>query len=65
MSSGEEAVMVWYGIVIVAAIAFIAWFVRTPSFRQHRRGRGKDPGQAGWHAEGSMLNVNRDFRKND
>jgi len=57
--------MVFYGIVIVAAIAFFSWFVRTPSFRQHLRGKGKDPGQAGWHAEGSMLNANRDFRKND
>jgi hypothetical protein len=57
--------MVWYGILIVAAIAFVAWFVRTPSFRHHVRGRGKDPGQAGWHAEGSMLNANRNFRKND
>jgi hypothetical protein len=57
--------MVWYGIVIISAIAFVAWFVRTPSFRQHLRGRGEDPGQAGWHAEGSMLNANRDFRKND
>ncbi|HET8665495.1 MAG TPA: hypothetical protein VFM08_14365 [Nocardioides sp.] len=57
--------MVFYGIVIVGAIGFFAWFVRTPSFRQHVHGRGKDPGQAGWHAEGSMLNANRDFRKND
>ena len=57
--------MVFYVIVGVAAIAFLAWFVRTPSFRHHLRGKGKDPGQAGWHAEGSMLNANRDFRKND
>ena len=57
--------MVWYGILIVAAIAFVAWLVRTPSFRHHVRGRGKDPGQFGSHAEGSMFNANRDFRKND
>jgi hypothetical protein len=61
---GRETVMVFYIIVIVLAVAFIAWFVRTPSFRHHMRGRGKDPGQAGGHAEGSMLNTNRDFRKN-
>jgi hypothetical protein len=57
--------MLWYIILIVAFIAFVAWFVRTPSFRHHLRGRGKDPGQLGAHAEGSMLNANNQFRKND
>ena len=57
--------MAWYIILIVAAISFVAWFVRTPTFRQLRRGRGADPGQTGSHAEGSMLNANNSFRKND
>jgi hypothetical protein len=57
--------MVWYVILFLAATGFVVWFVRTPSFRHHARGRGKDPGQAGCHAEGSMLNATRDFRKND
>jgi hypothetical protein len=57
--------MVWYIILIAAVILFGVWFIRTPSFRHHVRGKGKDPGQAGGHAEGSMFNANRDFRKND
>jgi hypothetical protein len=60
--------MVWYSILIVAAIALAAWFVRfvrTPSFRHRFGSEGKDPGQAGSHARGSMLNADRDFRKND
>jgi hypothetical protein len=56
--------MVWYAILIVAVIAFIVWFVRTPGFRHHFRGR-QDPGQGGSHVEGSMFNANREFRKND
>ena len=57
--------MVWYGILIVAAIAVVVWFVRTPSFRHRFGSQGKDPGQAGSHARGSMLNADREFRKND
>jgi hypothetical protein len=58
--------VVFYGIVIVAARGFGAWFVRTPLFRAHVH-RGKDPGQRGAHgnASGSMLNANNSFRKND
>ena len=48
----KEGDMVWYGIVIVAAIALAAGFVRfvrTPSFRHRFGSEGKDPGQAGAH----------------
>ncbi|MGC4109794.1 MAG: hypothetical protein QM747_05095 [Nocardioides sp.] len=55
--------MVWYIIVIAAVVVFLAWFVRTPTYR-HLRQR-KDPGQSGTHQEGSMLNADRNFRKND
>jgi hypothetical protein len=59
--------MIFYGIVIVAAIVIVTWFVRTPLFRQHRRGGGKDPGQAGSRGvgSGSSYNASREFRKND
>jgi hypothetical protein len=43
--------MVFYGIVIVAALVFGAWFVRTPSFRGHLRS-SKDPGDAGTRVDG-------------
>jgi hypothetical protein len=57
--------MVWYTFLVLAAIAFLVWFVRTPTFRHLRRGQSRDPGQAGTHYEGSMLNADRSFRKND
>jgi len=37
--------MVFYVIVIVALIGLVVWFVRTPTFRQLRRGRGESSGQ--------------------
>jgi hypothetical protein len=57
----------FYIFLIVAAIVIVVWFVRTPMFRQLRRGSGRDPGQHGSGAtgSGSMLNASRDFRKND
>jgi len=57
--------LVFYVIVVVAAVGFAVWFVRTPSFHHRFGSKGKDPGQAGSHAGGSMLNADRDFRKND
>jgi hypothetical protein len=59
--------MVWYGIVILAALGFITWFVRTPTFRHIRAGHGKELGEQGGshYAEVSMLNANNAFRKND
>jgi hypothetical protein len=36
----------------VAVIAFGIWFVRTPLFRAHLRGRGADPGEQGTRMEG-------------
>jgi heme/copper-type cytochrome/quinol oxidase subunit 2 len=38
--------MWFYIVLIVAAIALIVWFVRTPTFRAYRRSP-KDPGQTG------------------
>jgi hypothetical protein len=57
--------MVFYGIVIVAFIGFVVWFVRTPTFRHHRQGRGKNPGQDAGHAMPYMDNSSAYFRKND
>lgn len=45
--------MVFYTVLAVALIGFVVWFVRTPSFRAHRRGRGKDPGATGTRVSGS------------
>jgi hypothetical protein len=44
--------MVFYIVVSVAAIGFGTWFVRTPLFRAHRHGRGRDPGELGTRVEG-------------
>ena len=44
--------MFFYGIVIVAAIGFGIWFVRTPSFKAHVRGHGKNPGDSGTRVDG-------------
>ena len=44
--------MVLYTILALAIIGFLVWFVRTPSFRAHRRGGGKDPGSAGTRVSG-------------
>jgi len=50
---------------IALHIALAAWFGGTPSSRHPFGIEGKDPGQACAHARGSMLNADRDFRKND
>ena len=57
--------MIFYGIVLVALVLFALWFVRTPTFRHHRRGAGKNPGQDASHAGFSYDNSQRYFRKND
>ena len=57
--------MVFYGIVIVAFIGFVVWFVRTPTFRHHRQGHGKNPGQEAGHAMPYLDNSSAYFRKND
>jgi hypothetical protein len=44
--------VVFYSVVGVAVIAFGIWFVRTPLFRAHLRGRGADPGEQGTRMEG-------------
>jgi len=44
--------MVFWGIVIVAVVAFLIWFARTPLFRAHLRGQGRDPGEQGTRVEG-------------
>jgi len=44
--------MVFWGIVIVAAVALVIWFVRTPLFRAHLHGHGRDPGEQGTRVEG-------------
>jgi hypothetical protein len=52
--------MVFYGIVIVAALGFGTWFVRTPLFRAHLRS-GKDPGDAGTRVEGKFPTNGGDY----
>jgi hypothetical protein len=42
----------WLVIEIVAVVAVVIWFVRTPLFRAHLRGRGKDPGFENTRNEG-------------
>ena len=56
--------MVFYGIVIVAAIAFTMWFVRTPAFRQRLR-HGKSPDQAHSRADGIQYNDWKDLPPRD
>ena len=46
--------MVFWGIVIVAVVAFLIWFARTPLFRAHRHGHGRDPGEQGTRMEGKF-----------
>jgi hypothetical protein len=55
--------MVWYTIVIVAAAAFIAWFVRTPLFRAHLNGRSKDPGEQGTRMDGKFGGLGGSFNR--
>ena len=45
--------MVFYGIVIVAALGFGTWFVRTSLFRAHVRD-SLDPGDAGTRVDGKF-----------
>jgi hypothetical protein len=44
--------VVFYIILIVAAVLFALWFSRTPLFRAHIRGHGKDPGFGNTRMEG-------------
>jgi hypothetical protein len=44
--------MAFYAIVVVAVGILGAWFVRTPLFRAHLHGHGKDPGIENSRAEG-------------
>ena len=54
--------MLFYVIVIVAAIAFIVWFVRTPLFRAHLRS-GKDPGESGTRMDGKYGGLGGTFNR--
>jgi hypothetical protein len=55
--------MVWYTILAVAVIGFVVWFVRTPSFRAHRHGGGKDPGDAGTRVSGMYGEYGASYRR--
>jgi hypothetical protein len=44
--------VVFYVIVAVAVVVFMIWFARTPLFRAHLRGHGKDPGFGNTRMEG-------------
>jgi hypothetical protein len=55
--------MVWYTILIITFIAFVAWFVRTPLFRAHRNGRGRDPGEQGTRMDGKYPTTGGSFNR--
>jgi hypothetical protein len=57
--------MVFWIIVIVAVIAFAIWFVRTPIFRAHVRGSGRDPGESGTRVEGKYGRLGGTFNRPD
>jgi hypothetical protein len=44
--------VVFYIVVAVAALLSVAWLARTPLFRAHLRGHGKDPGFESTRMEG-------------
>ena len=44
--------MVFWSIVAVVGLVATVWFVRTPLFRAHRNGHGRDPGDRGTRVEG-------------
>jgi hypothetical protein len=44
--------MVFWVVVIVAAVVFVVWFMRTSLFRAHLHGHGRDPGDQGTRTEG-------------
>jgi hypothetical protein len=56
--------MIFYSIVIVALIAFVVGFVRTPTFGGHVR-NGKSAGQSGIHADGVQYNDWKDLPPRD
>lgn len=55
--------MVFWGIVALAAVVGTVWFVRTPLFRAHRRGHGRDPGEQGTRVEGKYGALGGTFNK--
>lgn len=56
--------MVFYIVVIVAVVAFVIWFVRTPAFRQ-RLSHSKAPDQAHSRADGIQYNDWKDLPPRD
>jgi hypothetical protein len=56
--------MVFYVIVIVAAIALAIWFVRSPLFRAHLR-RHETPGEVGQRVGGIQYNDWQDPKPRD
>ena len=56
--------MIFWGVVIVAVIGFVVWFVRTPLFRAHLRS-GRDPGDQGTRVEGKFPRLGGTFNAPD
>jgi hypothetical protein len=59
----SEHVMVFWGIVGLAAVVGTVWFVRTPLFRAHLHGHGRDPGDRGTRVEGKYGPLGGTFNK--
>ena len=56
--------MVFWTIVVVAAVLFVVWFVRTPLFRGHLR-RGATPDQEHLRTGGIQYNDWKDLPPRD
>jgi hypothetical protein len=46
--------MVFYALLALVVVGLAAWLWRSPLMRAHRRGHGRDPGEAGTRMEGKF-----------
>ncbi len=55
--------MVFWSIVAVVVVVGTVWFVRTPLFRAHRHGHGRDPGEQGTRVDGKFPSLGGSFNR--